>query len=102
MCVSLNLRVLLATAYFNVVQSSSFEIAFQSNDSLVVAAPTGSGKTGVLELALCRLFGRCGSGGGSGALAIYLAPLKALTHERLIDWQPKVRGQHRSETVRLL
>ena len=79
------------------MQSACFQSAYATDDSLIVAAPTGSGKTGVLELGLARLFGGGGNGGGSGdirggrgALAVYMAPLKALTHERLIDWKAKL------------
>lgn len=85
-----SLRRLFPYPYFNPVQSGCFDPAYGSAESMVVAAPTGSGKTGVLELALCRLFGNSGGGGGGNALAVYMAPLKALTHERLVDWQPKL------------
>ncbi len=41
---------------FNPVQSGCFDEAFHSNNSLVVCSPTGSGKTGVMELAIARLW----------------------------------------------
>jgi len=41
---------------FNPVQSQCFHHAFHGDDNLVIAAPTGSGKTVVLEFALCRFF----------------------------------------------
>lgn len=63
-------------------------MAFQSDSSLVVAAPTGSGKTGVMELAILRLVARQIDHQGQlhlrgGALkAIYLAPTRALVQVR--------------------
>nr|XP_053635567.1 uncharacterized protein LOC128690842 [Cherax quadricarinatus] len=41
--------------YFNIVQSTVFQDVFHSDRSVVVSAPTGSGKTVVMELALVRL-----------------------------------------------
>ncbi|KAI4136004.1 MAG: hypothetical protein LQ347_000181 [Umbilicaria vellea] len=40
---------------FNPVQSKCFETIYKTNDNLVLSAPTGSGKTVILELAICRL-----------------------------------------------
>nr|AKI32384.1 DNA helicase [Watanabea reniformis] len=59
----------------------------------VVAAPTGSGKTGVMELAILGLLSRNISEAGeyvrqAGSLkTIYLAPSKALVQERVTDWR---------------
>lgn len=39
---------------FNVVQSNCLE-AFQESHNMVVSAPTGSGKTVIFELAICKL-----------------------------------------------
>ena len=81
------LRRLFSYSHLNAMQSECFDVAFRSDASLIVASPTGSGKTGVLELALARLW----SSGASRALAIYVAPLKALVTERLNDWETKTR-----------
>lgn len=85
-----SLRRLFPYAKFNRMQSACFDAAYSSDASLVVASPTGSGKTAVLELALARLFGNGHSRGADRPLAVYMAPLKALTHERLTDWKPKL------------
>ena len=86
-----SLRRLFPYPSFNAMQSACFDAAYTTDANLVVASPTGSGKTAVLELALARLFGGGAPGGSSQrALAVYMAPLKALTHERLLDWQPKM------------
>lgn len=53
---------------------------------MVVSAPTGSGKTAILELAICKLV----EGHQSGMFKIvYLAPIKSLCSERLRDWTRK-------------
>lgn len=71
---------------FNAVQSRCFEDAYQTNDNLVVSAPTGSGKTAILELAICRL---AHLRGNEGFKIVYLCPLKALCTERSNDWRQK-------------
>ncbi|KAK0247544.1 ATP-dependent DNA helicase MER3 [Friedmanniomyces endolithicus] len=72
---------------FNAVQSKCFETIYKSSDNLVLSAPTGSGKTAVLELAICRLI----SGFASGSYKIvYQAPTKSLCSERQRDWQRKL------------
>ena len=49
-----------------------------------ILAPTGSGKTGLLELSICHELKK-----STKPLIIYLAPLKALCHERYLDWNDK-------------
>ncbi|BAM39092.1 DEAD-box helicase [Theileria orientalis strain Shintoku] len=73
-----------AFSHFNPLQTQLYHRARHSDESLVVAAPTGSGKTLVAELALFRLFER-----HADAVAVYVAPLKALAHERYKDWARK-------------
>jgi replicative superfamily II helicase len=51
--------------------------------NLVVLAPTSSGKTIVAEQYIGPTLSK-------GEKAIYLSPLKALTNEKLLDWQHKV------------
>lgn len=71
---------------FNAVQSKCFNSIYKSNDNIVVAAPTGSGKTCLLELAICKLV----EGYVSGEFKIvYQAPTKSLCSERMRDWQKK-------------
>lgn len=59
----------------------------------VVSAPTGSGKTGVMELCLLRLLskqldseGEHLNGKRGSVKAVYIAPLRALCQEKLQDW----------------
>lgn len=71
---------------FNAVQSKCFQPIYDTNDNIVVSAPTGSGKTALLELAICRLI----EGHPSGNVKIvYQAPTKSLCSERLRDWSRK-------------
>ncbi|KAA6419380.1 MAG: putative ATP-dependent DNA helicase HFM1-like [Trebouxia sp. A1-2] len=79
--------------YFNTVQSETFPIAYGSDINIVVAAPTGSGKTGVMELAILRLISVYIDQSNQfvlrpGALKIvYLAPIRALVQEKVKQWQ---------------
>ncbi|XP_064459339.1 probable ATP-dependent DNA helicase HFM1 [Ornithodoros turicata] len=78
--------------YFNRVQSEVFDDVMNSDSSLVVAAPTGSGKTVIFELALIRLLMRKSFQEiDRSSRAIHMVPLKAICAERYKDWQEKFR-----------
>ncbi|POS73743.1 DEAD/DEAH box DNA helicase [Diaporthe helianthi] len=79
-------REIFSYDLFNAVQSKCFEYAYQTNDNFVVSAPTGSGKTALLELAICRL---AHARGNEIFKIVYLCPLKALCTERANDWKQK-------------
>ncbi|KAI9770420.1 MAG: Sec63 [Geoglossum simile] len=71
---------------FNAIQSKCFDTVYRTNDNIVLASPTGSGKTAVLELAICRLM----AGYASNSFKIvYQAPIKSLCSERQRDWSRK-------------
>eukprot|EP00474_Spongospora_subterranea_P002288 CRZ02746.1 hypothetical protein [Spongospora subterranea] len=72
---------------FNRVQSIVFEDLYHSDKSIVVAAPTASGKTVLFELAILRLFSS--QQDRSRFKAVYIAPLKALCNEKLQSWQSR-------------
>lgn len=54
----------------------------------MVSAPTGSGKTVLLELAICKLVESHQPGQSK---LVYMAPTKSLCSERLRDWEKKFR-----------
>ena len=70
--------------YFNPIQTQIFFSAYNSDENLLVGAPTGSGKTAIAELAILRLFSKTSEG-----KVIYIAPLKSLSRERVKDWKVK-------------
>ena len=78
---------------FNIIQSKCFRAVWSSNDNFVLSAPTGSGKTAVLELAICRLVNQ-DPGATGRSKVVYQAPTKALCAERYRDWDRKFSHLH--------
>ena len=73
------LRQVFSFELFNAIQSTVFRAVYESDDNIVVSAPTGSGKTTIMELAVCRLVGSREQGSYK---VIYQAPTKALCAEK--------------------
>ncbi|APA11383.1 hypothetical protein SS1G_11638 [Sclerotinia sclerotiorum 1980 UF-70] len=71
---------------FNAVQSKCFAPIYKTSNNIVVSAPTGSGKTALMELAICKLVESHGSGQFK---IVYQAPIKSLCSERMKDWTKK-------------
>lgn len=71
---------------FNAVQSKCFQSIYHQDENLVLAAPTGSGKTVIMELAICRLLSTLKD---ERFKVIYQAPTKSLCTERFRDWSRK-------------
>ncbi|KAK4719515.1 hypothetical protein R3W88_017853 [Solanum pinnatisectum] len=71
--------------HFNPVQTQVFTFLYNSDDVLV-AAPTGSGKTICAELSILRNHQK---GPDSIFRAVYIAPLEVLAKERYSDWRKK-------------
>ncbi|KAF2853126.1 hypothetical protein T440DRAFT_444900 [Plenodomus tracheiphilus IPT5] len=80
------LRSVFPYPTFNAVQSKCFQKVFQSDGNFVLASPTGSGKTVILELAICRALV---SNATDQYKIVYQAPTKALCSERQRDWEKK-------------
>jgi hypothetical protein len=80
-------RSIFSHPLFNAVQSRCFDSVYNSSDNLVVSAPTGSGKTAVLELAICALYRDLQQGTYK---VVYQAPTKSLCSERKRGTSPCV------------
>ncbi|KAJ3072433.1 Sec63 [Podochytrium sp. JEL0797] len=81
-------RAVFSFRFFNAMQSRCFDTVYKSDNNLVLSAPTGCGKTCIMELAILRLLAKPGS---DQAKIIYVAPTKALCSERVLDWKKKFR-----------
>ncbi|BGP14081.1 ATP-dependent DNA helicase MER3 [Rhodosporidiobolus nylandii] len=79
-------RSLWRFGVFNAVQSACFDTVYHSDKNVVIAAPTGAGKTVLFELAILRLFS---SSPSSDTKVLYMAPTKSLCAERVQDWKRK-------------
>ncbi|GMY20968.1 DExH-box ATP-dependent RNA helicase DExH12-like [Fagus crenata] len=72
--------------HFNPVQTQVFTVLYNTDDNVLVAAPTGSGKTICAEFAILRNYQK---GPASVMRVVYIAPLEALAKERYRDWEKK-------------
>eukprot|EP00252_Welwitschia_mirabilis_P011890 TRINITY_DN2641_c0_g2_i1.p1 TRINITY_DN2641_c0_g2~~TRINITY_DN2641_c0_g2_i1.p1 ORF type:complete len:1287 (-),score=253.33 TRINITY_DN2641_c0_g2_i1:150-3629(-) len=76
--------------HFNPIQTQVFTVLYNSDDNVLVAAPTGSGKTICAEFALMRLHQKCFEKESEIPMrCVYIAPIEALAKERLQDWEEK-------------
>jgi ATP-dependent DNA helicase HFM1/MER3 len=66
------------------VQKKCFTRLFETDRNVVISAPTGTGKTGCMDIALIRLLYK-----SDRFSAIYIAPTKALCGEREADWRER-------------
>lgn len=71
--------------YFNPMQTMVFHTLYNTNSSVFVGSPTGSGKTVVAELAIWHAFNEF-----PGSKIVYIAPMKALVRERVDDWRERI------------
>ncbi|TPX48749.1 hypothetical protein SeLEV6574_g01875 [Synchytrium endobioticum] len=71
--------------YFNAVQTQIFHTLYHTEHNALIGAPTGSGKTVAAELAMWASFREHPT-----SKVVYIAPLKALVRERVIDWRARL------------
>lgn len=72
--------------HFNPVQTQVFTVLYNTDDNVLVAAPTGSGKTICAEFAILRNHQK---GPESLMRVVYIAPMEAIAKERYRDWEKK-------------
>ncbi|TFK42447.1 hypothetical protein BDQ12DRAFT_732098 [Crucibulum laeve] len=81
-------RAVFKFGVFNAVQSTCFDDIIDSDENLIISAPTGSGKTVLFELSIIRMLSHIRNTGKS-LKCVYMAPTKALCSERFKDWGAK-------------
>lgn len=82
--------------YFNPMQTMTFHSLYNTNSSVFVGSPTGSGKTVVAELAIWHAFNEF-----PGSKIVYIAPMKALVRERVDDWRQRISKNTEHKLVEL-
>ncbi|WP_247005707.1 DEAD/DEAH box helicase [Halorientalis litorea] len=65
---------------FNGMQREVLPTLLDTEENVVVSAPTASGKTALAEVAICEAL-------AAGGTALFLAPLRALTNEKESEWE---------------
>lgn len=75
---------------FNAIQSKCFAPIYKTDVNIVISAPTGSGKTALLEMAICRLIDAHKN--SAQYKVVYMAPTKSLCSERVRDWHKKFKA----------
>ncbi len=65
---------------FNAMQAETLPALLETEENVVVSAPTASGKTAVAEVAISKTIDADGT-------ALFLAPLRALTNEKESEWE---------------
>ena len=73
---------------FNKIQTQVYKPLFDTDDSVFIGAPTGSGKTVCAEFALFRHWSKEGAVGR----AVYIAPFQELVDQRYTDWRARLAG----------
>ncbi|KAM7185458.1 pre-mRNA splicing helicase [Rhypophila sp. PSN 637] len=71
---------------FNKIQTQTFNALYTTDNNVLVASPTGSGKTVCAEFALLRHWSKSDPG-----RAVYIAPFQELVDVRFQDWQQRLR-----------
>ncbi|CAG0885534.1 unnamed protein product [Cyprideis torosa] len=82
--------------HFNPIQTQIFHVLYHTDHNVLLGAPTGSGKTIAAEIAMFRVFRD-----QPGAKVVYIAPMKALVRERIIDWRERLERRLGRKVVEL-
>ena len=84
-----NLENFFKFAHFNQMQQKCLEPVLETTQNILISAPTASGKTVVFELGIIRAMGGPRGTLCDQRLAIYICPNKALSQEKVFQWQQK-------------
>ena len=71
--------------FFNPMQTQIFHTLYHTPANVLLGSPTGSGKTVAAELAMWWAFRE-----KPGSKIVYIAPMKALVRERVLDWKKRL------------
>lgn len=82
--------------FFNPMQTQIFHCLYHTSANVLLGSPTGSGKTIAAELAMWWAFRE-----KPGCKVVYIAPMKALVRERVMDWRSRLIGQMGLKLVEL-
>ena len=78
------------TTTFNRIQSKIYNQAFETDNNLLICAPTGAGKTNVAMLTILRTIENFRNSGHiqlKNFKIVYIAPLKALVQEQMREFK---------------
>ena len=83
------------TQHLNAIQSKVYPIAFKTDKNMLVCSPTGSGKTNIAMLSILRALSKnyneeTDKFNLRRFKVVYIAPLKALVHEQLGEFQRRL------------
>lgn len=85
------------TTTFNRIQSKIYPQAFETNNNLLICAPTGAGKTNVAMLTILRTIGNYRQNDHvqlKNFKIVYIAPLKALVQEQMREFQRRLTASY--------
>ncbi|KAL9107193.1 MAG: hypothetical protein Q9227_007893 [Pyrenula ochraceoflavens] len=82
--------------YFNPMQTQIFHTLYHTPANVLLGSPTGSGKTVAAELAMWWAFRE-----NPGSKVVYIAPMKALVRERVLDWRKRLTAKMGLQLVEL-
>ena len=86
--------------FFNPIQTQVFHQLYCEDNNILVGAPTGSGKTALAELAILRVFNKNREFTEPKKI-VYIAPMKALSKERIQDWQNRLGEKLNKKVIEL-
>lgn len=78
----------------NLIQSKVYKAAMESDQNLLICAPTGAGKTNIALLAMLQTIGAHLKSDNKPDLSkfkiVYIAPMKALVNEMVLGFQKRL------------